>query len=248
MIRFLVLAMVLVAAAPTHAQVLKDLGPAHLQYAIHFREEPEPVGFATVAFEAVDTPQGRRLRVTARAEYTLPLTAPWDYAEEIELLCSEDGIVSFDATTVNAGDSTRIHADLAGEDYRVQMVLGGQTLEKTITSGVRRSNVGLYCAGYLAEPLDQGALLRDYPLLFPAVGSHEPRQKYRDGTFPYLRVEGETIRAISSRIKRQSEETDRYWNSADEMQILLRKELHTGHGLLTYVLLEYNGVSYPRSP
>ena len=45
--------------------------------------------------------------------------------------------------------------------------------------------------------------------------------------------------------KRLSEVTDRFLNSADEMQVLLRKELNTGHGLLTYVLREYNGVSYP---
>lgn len=248
MIRFLVLATALVAAAPAPAQVLKELGPAHLEYAIHFREEAEPVGFATASFATVDTPAGQRLRITVHTEYTLPLTAPWDYAEEVEMLCSEEGVVSWHATSVNAGDTTRIHAELAGEDYRVRTIKGGQTLDKTITSGVRRTNLGHFCAGYLAEPLDQGALLRDYPLLFPAAGDHEPRQKYRDGVYPYLEVEGEVVRAISSRLKRLSEDTDRFLNSADEMQILLRKELNTGHGLLTYVLQEYNGVSYRRSP
>ncbi len=226
------------------AQVLVDREPVALEYEIYFREEPQPVGSCSISFEPIETPDGRRLQVKADIAYDLELRTPIHYREKAELFCTGGGLESFDIE-IESNDAVRtVHGVRKDHEFAVEIVGGGRTLERNVTAGVRRTNYGLFCGAFLEEPLDQDPMFRDYPLFFPAAGDHEGRQKIREAVMPFIRVRGETVRAVFTKLRKPDETANQYWHSAEPPQMLLRKEETTGYGMLTYVLSTYNGVSY----
>jgi hypothetical protein len=226
------------------AQVLVNREPVALEYEIHFREEPQPVGTCSISFEPIETPDGRRLQVKADIAYDLELRTPIQYREKAELFCAGDGLESFDVEIETNGAVRTVHGVREDNEFAVEIVGGGRTIERNVTAGVRRTNYGLFCGAFLEEPLDQDPIFRDYPLFFPAAGDHEGRQKIREGVMPFILVRGEAVRAIFTTLRKPDETSNRYWNAAEPPQMLLRKEETTGYGKLIYVLSTYNGVSY----
>jgi len=245
---FLPIAVVLLPAgvlpAPGRAQILRDLPAVTLEYVVLDQATSEPIGTARVGFEPVTTKRGPRLEVRARTEYTVThgrSTSPFVYDEEITLICDEVGVTRFDAT-VHALGKEQIHTAVRiGEDYHVSTTFGEDRSSRTITSGVQRTNLGLFCGGYLEIPLDEGPLLANWPLLFPAAADHEPRQKFRESVAPFD-IGGREVSAIMSRIQRVEESSYRIWNSANDLQILLRMEDSVPQAKLIYILTNVNGV------
>jgi hypothetical protein len=233
-----------VLPAAGRAQILRELPGVTLEYVILDRATSEPIGKASVSFEPVDTKRGPRLEVRARTEYTVTHGRgddPFPYDEEVSLICDTTGVTRFDAT-VHALGKEQIHTAVRiGEDYHVSTTFDGERNSRTITAGVQRTNLGVFCGGYLETPLDQGPLLADWPLLFPAAADHGGRQKFRESTGP-IDVGGREVRAITTRIKRGDESSYRIWNSANELQILLRMEDNVPQADLLYILANVNGV------
>jgi hypothetical protein len=130
----------------------------------------------------------------------------------------------------------------------IKILRGGQTIERNVTANVRRTNFGLFCGVFMAEPLDRDPMMRDYPLFFPTVGDHEGRQKIRAGIMPFIVVRGQTLRAVLTTLRKPDKNANKYWHLADDPLMLLRKEESTGYGTLTYVLTTYNGLSYKADP
>ncbi|GJM44921.1 MAG: hypothetical protein DHS20C21_17630 [Gemmatimonadota bacterium] len=224
-------------------QVMRELDPIALEYRILWGEPLAPVGSASVAFSPVDTKRGRRLEVESTIQYTLPRDTPFHYEEESKLVCDEEGVASFE-TTARALGKERINVAIRmGDDYHVTTTFQDKKKTKTITSGVQRTNFGLFAGGFMDEALNQGDLLRDYPLLFPVGGDHQPRQKYREAVLPFVVSADKRVRSIVTRIKRPNDDSDRLWNTVEGHQILLRMEEQTTQGLMVYELLSVNGVS-----
>jgi len=197
----------------------------------------------------VTTKRGPRLEVRARTEYTVThgrSTNPFVYDEEITLICDEVGATRFDATVHALGKEQLHTAVRIGEDYHVSTTFDGNRSSKTITSGVQRTNLGVFCGGYLEVPLDEGPLLANWPLLFPAAADHEGRQKFRESVSPFD-VDGREVPAITTRIRRPDESSQRIWNTANDLQILLRMEDRVPQADLLYILANVNGVPATQS-
>jgi hypothetical protein len=152
------------------AQVLKDLPPVQLEYRVYVNHEAEPAGTATVSFEGVDTARGRRLEVHGLIRYTVgtDAPAPVEYLQEASLTCDKEGVEKFDARTRYGAEERRYVGVRIGADYHLTAYHGEEVSQLTGTAGVQRTNWGLFCGGFLAEPLSEGEMMQDYPLLFPA--------------------------------------------------------------------------------
>lgn len=234
----------LAAAGPASGQVLRDLPGVDLHYAILLGEAATPVGTADLSFQPVDTPRGRRLEVKARIAYTIPREpAPFAYEEESTLLCDATGLLKFDTEARAEGDERRNTALRAGKDFQVTTTFQGKRRTYSITSDVRRTNFGMFCAGFLEEPLAGGDFFSDFPLLYPVGGDHKARQRFREAILPFQAAPHRAVSTIITRLEKQDKSSDRYWNADDAHEILLRMEETTSFGLMIYVLETVNGES-----
>ena len=232
------------AALPAHAQILKDLSPVELEYVILFGEPAAPVGDATVSFHPVDTPRGRRLEVKAAVRYTIPRQpTPFPYEEESTLLCDAAGVLKFDTMARAQGDERRNTGLRTGDDYQVSTTFQGKKRSYTITSHVQRTNFGMFCAGFLAEPLASGDFFSDFPMLYPVGGDHKARQRFREAVLPFEVTGSRSMSTIITRVDKQDKTSDRYWNADDAHEILLRMEETTSFGVMIYQLKSVNGES-----
>lgn len=227
---------------PASGQVLRELEPIDLEYAILWgNPEREVVGAATVSFHPIDGKRGRRLEVKGTIAYILPRQTPFEYAEEFALICDETGVIRFD-TAARALDQERVNIAIRmGEDFHLTTEFAGKKSTKTITAGVQRTNFGLFAGAFLAERLDEGPLMSDFPLLYPVGGDHQPRQKIRDAVIPFS-IAGTQVASIQSTLRRKNGKSDRIWNAVKGHQILLRMEERSTLGLMVYELTSVNGV------
>jgi hypothetical protein len=227
------------------AQVFMDRQPLTLEYAIFLDQGPQPIGSAVVTFEPKTTPQGKRLEVRSLEKYTLPSSSPIAVEDDVLLICDTKGVESFDAR-VKVGDTERHHSAVrTGVDYAVKSNLGSKTLEKTITAGVQTTIQGLFCGGYFQKNLRTGELFEDFPLLLPSMADHRAGQLVREGAFPISIRNSDGIPAFVLWLKRLDKKADKFWLTDDRDQILLRKELVTDRGTLTYEIVKKNGDPYP---
>ena len=89
------MSLVLLAAAPrSDAQVLRELDPIDLNYVVTIRGEDQPAGSYETRFEVVDTPRGRRLKVTATLRYVLGIVEEdaVEFVRTETVFCDEEGI------------------------------------------------------------------------------------------------------------------------------------------------------------
>ena len=232
------------AGPPSSAQVLKDLDDIGLEYQILQKGTDGPVGWMEISFRKVDTRRGQRLKVREEMEYTVQLTTPYIHRETAELLCDEKGVEKFEAEVTAGGVSNSYTAFRQGRDFHVTATTPGGSRQYTTTSDVRRSNLGLFCAGFLAEPLDDDEIMRDYPLLWPTAGTHFPRQKFRQSVMPFQVGPQRSVSTIISRLPKSSKtpESDRTWHTNNAHQILVRLEETSDFGLMIYELVAVDGV------
>lgn len=230
------------SAVPAAAQVLKDLPAVHLEYAIQDEASGLPVGTMTIGFETIETKRGPRLQITSTTAYTLTENRekPFEYSEEAELVCNEEGISRFTTSGQALGKERKNTALRVGEHYHVTTEFEGEKTSKTITAGVRRSNLGLFCAGYLEQPLTGSGVFSDFPLLFPVLGDHKPRQRVQEGVME-REVLGRSVPAILTRLNKPTRSRFRMWHSANDLEILLRLEEETPQTTLIYDLIKVNG-------
>lgn len=228
---------------PAAAQVLKDLPPLSLEYAILDQASGLPVGTRTVAFQTIETKRGDRLQITSQSRYTITENrqTPFEYAEDVELICNEEGITRFTTSARAIGKERKNVALRTGRHYQVTTEFDGEKSSKQINADVRRSNFGLFAAGYLAEPLSGAGVFADFPLLFPVLGDHQPRQRIQEGVVE-RDVMGRTVRAIVNRLNKPNRTRFRMWHSANELEILLRLEDETPQTTLIYELIKVNDV------
>jgi hypothetical protein len=238
---WLALPVVLAAAAPASAQVLKDLKPIRLEYVLFLGDQGIPAGEAWVSFEPTDTERGRRLQVKAEVSYRVGTEDPVEFRQEVLLVCDRKGVEKFDGMTSYGEQHQSFQAVRRGIDYHVTSTINGKTFEKTETAGVQRTNIGLFCGGFLAEPLSEGEMLQDFPLLFPASGKHVPRQKYRVGTYPIPLPSGESLPVIETHLARLDKSRDTLWHHADEYEALVRMVEQGPAGPVVYDLVRVNG-------
>jgi hypothetical protein len=232
------LAGLLLLPAAGAAQVYRDLEPVDLVYLIYLNGEE--VGTARISFHPTVEDRGPRLDVEAIREYVLPLTTPFEYSETVNLVCNEDGVRSFTAE-VSSGETRTKHVGLlSGEDFHVTSTYQDRQEQKTITSGVRRTNFGLYCGGFLEESLTAGGLIQDWPWLVPSQGDHQPRQKVREAMLT-RDFDGRPVPIVMSTLRRLDKMSDRMVNTAEGHQILLELEETIPYGKLTQVLESVNG-------
>jgi len=245
-----VLLALLLGGSPAGAQVPRELPDLQLDYAILLDEGSEPIGTCRVRFERVEGKRGSRLRVSETADYTLPLTTPWRWQESVEVLCDENGVEKFEATTT-AGEVVKKHVGLRrdGRYHVTSTVEGGETTQREFPDDVRRSNLGMFCGAFLVEPLDHDDLLREFPMLWPSHGTRYPRQKFRESILPFRISEARTVRAIVSTLRKDNKipVVDRYYHVADELMILLRWVQETDVGVITYELTAVDGVPLAES-
>ena len=223
------------------AQIYRDLEPVTLTYLIQL--DGEPVGGMEISFVPSQSPRGPRLDIEMKRHYTLQLTNQFSYEAEAHLVCDEEGLRSFTASST-AGDLHVKHTGLlAGPDYQITSELQGRTEKKTITSGVRRTNLGIFCAGFYAEPLGTGTVIQDWPWLAPVVADHQPRQLVREARVvrEYPGVEG-PVPVYFSRLMRLDGGVDRMTNTAEGHQILLERHEKIPYGTISHVLETVNGV------
>ena len=232
-----------VTAAPAvRAQVLKDLSPVDLEYVILNGEPPAPVGTATISFRPVEGPRGRRLEVKAAIRYTIPREpAPFAYEEESTLLCDATGVAKFETVARAEGDERKNSGLRAGDDYQITTTFQDKKHTYTITSHVQRTNFGMFCAGFLAEPLAGGDFFSDFPMLYPVGGDHKARQRFREAVLPFGVTPTRSVPTIITRVEKQDKTSDRYWNAEDAHEILLRLEETTSFGVMIYRLQSVNG-------
>ena len=225
------------------AQVLKDLPPLKLEYVIVDEASGLPVGSQLVDFQTIETKRGARLQITSESQYTLTKNrqTPFEYAEEAELVCNEEGITRFTTSARAIGKERKNTALRAGRHYHLTTEFEGDKTSKQITADVRRSNFGLFAAGYLDEPLANAGVFSDFPILFPVLGDHRPRQRFQEGTM--LRdVLGREVFAILTRLRKPDRTRFRMWHTANELEILLRLEDETPQTTLIYELIKVNDV------
>ncbi len=240
--RFAILALALLSIppAPAGAQIYRDLDPVDLVYRISL--EGETVGSLSISFRPEETERGPRLLISAHREYVLPLATPFVYQGDIELVCDENGLRTF-TSMLEAGDQKVKHVGiLAGDDYHITTTSEDRQEKKTITSGVRRTNLGHFCAAYLETPIDSGPIMSDWPWLVPAVADHQPRQKVRESRFSH-RIGDKRVAVIVSKLRRLDDKTDTMTHAAEGHQIMLELEEWIPFGVLTHTLESVNGVS-----
>jgi hypothetical protein len=236
----------LLAALPgqgAEAQVLKDLPPIRLEYRVYLNDATDPAGDASISFEPVDTARGRRLEVRGRVQYMVGDEEPVEYRQEASLTCDAAGVEKFEAFTRYAGEERRYVGTRIGIDYHITVHHSGGTLQKTETAGVQRTNWGLFCGGFLSEPLTEGEMLQDYPMLFPSSGRHFPRQKFRTARVALQLPSNQTISVVETQLARLDSDRDRLWNRDDPHEALIRLEEHGPLGLVTYELAAVNGAA-----
>jgi hypothetical protein len=229
------------APSPGAAQVYKDLAPVDLVYRIEL--DGKRIGDMEISFHPKKTERGPRLEIDMRREYELDLTNEFPYEAEAHLVCDEEGLRSFTAEST-AGELHVKHTGvLAGPDYRITSELQGRVEKKTITSGVRRTNLGMFCAGFLAEPLDEGPVIQDWPWLTPVVADHQPRQLVRESRVlrEYPGVEGK-VPVMMSSLRRLDKNIDKMIHTAEGHQILLELHEQIPYGTLSHILETVNGV------
>jgi hypothetical protein len=227
----------------SEGQVLRDLPPLELEYALYHGDPAVGIGSATASFRTIDTPRGKRLEVRARTEYTLPRTPPYVYEEEATLLCDAKGVARFETVARALGDERVNTGVRMGSEYQVTTTFRGKRNSNTITAGVQRSNFGLYCAAYLDERLDEGGLFDDFPLLFPVAGTHMARQLFREGTLPFQLAKGREIPASLCRLEALDKTSDKIFNTVSGHRLLLRMEETSNLGTIIYELVGVNGVA-----
>ncbi|HMB71096.1 MAG TPA: hypothetical protein VKU85_17425 [bacterium] len=229
------------ASSPSPAQILRDLEPIELEYEIYIPGEPEPAGTASASFRPADTRRGRRLEVTVRTDFKVgdPETAV-EYHETVSLTCNEHGVEKFDALRRFGDNEEKYLGIKTAEDYAVTATVNGEATQKTETGEVLRSNFGLFCGGFLETPMDEGGIIVDYPLLFPAQGRHFPRQKVRVGWINVGNADP-PIDVIHSRLRKLDGNKDELWHLDDDHQALVRM-VETGDiATLVYSLVALNG-------
>jgi hypothetical protein len=234
-------AVAVLAPPPASAQVLRDLDPIELEYEIHVQGESEPAGSASVSFRPVDTRRGRRLEVTFRSDFTVgDEDSKVAYHETVSLTCDDHGVEKFDTVRRFGDNEEKYLGILTATDYAVTSTVNGEVTRKTETREVLRSNLGLFCGSFLDPPLDEDELIVDYPLLFPALGRHYPRQKVRVGWVTVSRG-GEPFTVIHSRLRKLGGKKDDVWHLDDDRQPLLRM-VETGDiATLVYSLVTLDG-------
>ena len=225
------------------AQVLKDLPPLKLEYVIMDEASGLPVGTRTVDFQVIETKRGNRLQVTSEAEYTLTKNRqkPFEYSESAELICNEEGITRFSTSARALGKERKNTALRVDRHYHVTTDFEGDKNSKEINADVRRSNFGLFAGGYLAEPLSDGGVFSDFPILYPVLGDHRARQRFQEGIME-RDVMGRPVRAILNRLRKPDRTRFRMWHAANELEILLRLEDETPQTTLIYELIKVNDV------
>jgi len=227
-------------AAAASAQILRELDPIHLGYDVYFEDATEPVGHVTASFVPQDTERGRRLVVEWKAEYTVPRATPFHYAADVTLTCDEKGVQRFVATET-AGDNVKTFTGVRiGIDYQVVSDVNGVRSQKTITAGVQRTDVGLFCAGFLERPIRDSEFFEDYPMLFPVMANHEGRHRFYEGTI-VTQWNGEPVSVFRTHLRHPSKTSDFYWHSTDEHEKLLYLTAQTGLGELRFELVSVNG-------
>ncbi|MCA9751687.1 MAG: hypothetical protein KC591_05810 [Gemmatimonadetes bacterium] len=232
------------------AQVMRELGPVALEYSIFFQDQSKaPVGGAEISFEPIETKRGRRLQVKSHIEYTLTehREEPFHYGEEATLVCDEKGVTSFE-TTAQAIGKERVNSALrSGDEFHVTTTFEGERHTRSIPAGVSTTNFGLFCGGYLDVPLNEGPMFEDYPILYPVGGEHQARQRYREAILPIGLAADHTVPALVTRLRRKNDANDRLWNSANELEILLRMEESSNLGTFIYILNTVNGIPVTES-
>lgn len=231
-------------AGECRAQVLRDLAPVELEYSLLHGEPLKKVGSATISFRPTDTPRGRRLEVRARIEYTIQRKTAFVYAEEATLLCDGEGVARFDTSARAIGQERTNTGVRMGKDYQVTTTFQGKKQTKTITAGVQQSNFGLFASGFLGKRLEDGEMIEDFPLLYPVLADHMPRQRFREGVLPFTFGNDTQIPCLITRIdKPNSKDSDRLWNATKGQGVLLRMEEQTTLGKIVYELVGVNGKS-----
>ena len=132
------------------------------------------------------------------------------------------------------------------KDYQVTTTFKGKKHTKTITAGVQRTNLGLFASGFLAQPLSDGEMMGDFPLLFPVAAEHMPRQRFREGVLPFT-LGKKQVPAVVTRLDKQNKSSDRLWNTTTGHGMLLRMEEQSNFGQIVYELVGVNGVSPDKS-
>jgi len=228
-------------AAPSSGQVLRDLDPITLDYRILGGAGPDSVGTARVSFGNVDTPRGRRLRVEYVMSSTIGEENPVQYHEEVTLSCDELGVEKFEGVRRLGDREEKYTAFRAGIDYHITATKEGKTEQFTGTAGVQRTNVGLFCGGFLAEPLGTDDAFRDFALLFPTEGRHYPRQKFRVGVMPMQAPSGPVPMIASFMQRPGTKNRDEMWHRDDEHEPLVKMIENRDTGRLTWELVAVDG-------
>lgn len=222
------------------AQVLRELAPIEMEYEVRIQGAAEPAGTASASFRPVDTRRGRRLEVRTRMDFTLGEDPSVEYHETAVLTCDARGVEKFETVRrFGALEETYLGIRTA-TDYAITATVGGEVSQKTETGEVQRSNLGLFCGGFLETTLDGGELIVDYPLLFPTQGRHFPRQKVRVETLSVAGPDG-PLDVIHSRLRKLGGKRDDLWHRDDEHQALLRMVETADFGTLVISIVTLNG-------
>jgi hypothetical protein len=236
-----VAALVLLAGASgARSQVLRDLPPVELEYEIRMEGASEPAGTASVSFRPVDTRRGRRLEVLSRVDFTVGADAPVEYHETVALTCDGKGVEKFETERRFGASDQRYLGIRTAQGYAITATVGGEVSQKTETGEVQLSNLGLFAGGFLETRLDDDELIVDYPLLFPALGRHYPRQKVRVGSVSLAGPDG-PLDVIHTRMRKLGGSKDQLWHLDDEHQVLVRMVETADHGVVVYSLVRLNG-------
>lgn len=231
-----------VAAAPLagRAQVLRELDPIDLRYVIRLEAAPDSIGSATVSFRPVDTPRGRRLQVKAVIDIGVGKDPVVPYHEEATLSCDAKGLEKFESARTFGEQDEKYLGVRTGDKYAVTATVNGKTAQTTQSGQVSRSNLGLFCGGFLDMPLNEGNVIIEYPMLLPARGELEYRQRVRTASVRIATADA-PITVIHTRLLAKRGKGNDVWNLDDEHEPLIRMIDHEDFGTVIYSLAERDG-------
>jgi hypothetical protein len=173
-------------------------------------------------------------------DFTVGADAPVEYHETVTLTCDAQGVEKFETERRFGAAEQRYLGIRTAQDYAITATVGGEVSQKTETGEVQRSNLGLFCGGFLEATLQEGELIVDYPLLVPALGRHYPRQKVRVGSVTVAAPDG-PLPVIHSRLRKLGGAKDDLWHRDDEHQALIRMVETADFGTVVWSLVGLNG-------
>ena len=91
-------------------------------------------------------------------------------------------------------------------------------------------------------------MMREYPLLFPAGGEVQARQKFRESRVAFDIAPGKRTSLIQSTLLRRDKQRDMYLHLGTDHEPLFRMERQSPHGKLIFQLMEIDRVSVLESP